>query len=66
MAHKKLRGAIREVYGTQAAFASAMKMHPATISGRLTGKSDWSKTEMELASKLLGISIDDVHAYFFA
>ena len=66
MHHNKLRGAIREKYGTQEAFAEAIKMNPATLSGRLMGKTDWSKTEMEKAAKLLGINIEDVHAYFFA
>ena len=66
MSHNKLRGAIREKYGTQEAFAEAIKMNPATLSGRLTGKSDWSRTEMETAAKLLGINIKEVHAYFFS
>ena len=65
MAYPKLRGAIREKFGTQEAFATAMKMHPATLSGRLKGKSDWSKQEMETAAKLLSISISDLAAYFF-
>ena len=62
----KLRGAIREKYGTQEAFANAMEMHPATLSGRLKGKTDWSKQEMEKAAKLLNISLVDLPAYFFA
>ena len=66
MSYNKLRGAIREKYGTQESFAEAMDMHPATLSGKLTGKTDWSKTEMETAAKLLDISFGDVHAYFFA
>lgn len=66
MSHNKLRGAIREKYGTQEAFAEAMKMNPATLSGRLTGKTDWSKTEMEKAAILLGINIEVLHTYFFS
>ena len=65
MTYCKLRGAIREKFGTQEAFADAMEMHPATLSGRLTGKSEWSKSEMETAIKLLGVSVHDVHTYFF-
>lgn len=65
MAYPKLRGAIREKFGTQEAFASAMKMHPATISSRLQDKSDWSKAEIQKAAALLDIQPDDVYAYFF-
>ena len=66
MSHNKLRGAIREKYGTQEAFAEAIKLNPSTLSSRLTGKTDWSKTEMENAAKLLDINIEDLHSYFFA
>lgn len=66
MAYAKLRGRIREKYGTQAAFAKAMGMHPATLSAKLMGKKDWSKQEIELACRLLDIPISDVPAYFFA
>ena len=65
MTYSKLRGAIREKFGTQEAFAAAMKMHPATLSSRLQNKSDWSKLEMQTAAQLLDISIERVPEYFF-
>lgn len=65
MSYSKLRGKIREVFGTQEAFAAAMNMNTATLSGKLNGKTDWTRVEMEQACSLLGVSMMDMHAYFF-
>lgn len=65
MSYSKLRGKIREVFGTQDAFAVAMGMNNATVSAKLNGKSDWTRLEMELACSLLGIPLADMHFYFF-
>ena len=65
MSYSKLRGKIREVFSTQKAFAEAMDMNAATVSGKLNGKSDWSMAEMEKACSLLEISMMDMHFYFF-
>lgn len=66
MTYSKLRGRIREKFGTQEAFAAALNMHPATLSAKLNGKSEWSKPDMEAAANLLDIPIEDVPVYFFA
>lgn len=65
MSYSKLRGKIREVFDTQEAFADAMKMNAATISGKLNGRSDWTRAEMELACSLLSIPMIEMHKYFF-
>lgn len=65
MTFPKLRGAIREKYGTQEAFAAAMNINPATLSSRLTGKTEWSIAEMKLAANLLHIPIEKAYQYFF-
>lgn len=65
MNYRKLRGKIREVYGAQDAFAADMGMNPSTMSAKLTGKTDWSIKEAELACRLLEISLEDMHIYFF-
>lgn len=57
MKYAELRGAIRAKYGTQKAFADALGMHYSTLSGKLNGRTDWTRQEMESASKLLGISV---------
>lgn len=66
MSYPKLRGAIREKFGTQEAFAKALGMHPTTLSAKLSGKTDWSRQEIEDASRLLELPGENIHAYFFA
>lgn len=66
MSYSKLRGKIKEVFGTQDAFSSAMGMNTATVSGKLNGRSDWTRAEMELACSLLGIPMLEMHSYFFS
>jgi len=66
MSYPKLRGAIREKFGTQEAFAEALDVTPATLSCKLTGKTEWTREEIVAASRLLGIPAEEIHAYFFA
>lgn len=65
MSYPKLRGAIREKFSTQEAFAKALEMHPTTLSAKLSGKTDWTRQEIEDASRLLGLSNEEIHTYFF-
>lgn len=66
MSYAKLRGKIREVFGTNERFASAMEMNPATLSSKLNNKTPWVREEIEKACVLLGIKLEDVHLYFFS
>lgn len=65
MSYAKLRGRIREKFRTQGAFAEAMGMHPTTLSKKLAGLVDWTRQEIEKASKLLKIPAEEIHVYFF-
>lgn len=65
MSYAKLRGRIREVFGTQESFASAIGIDASTLSKKLNGVSDWTTPEMEKACSALEIPIDQVHQYFF-
>lgn len=65
MSYAKLRGKIREVFGTNAAFAAAMPMDLSTLSAKLNGKSPWKREEIEQACVILGIPIEEVYLYFF-
>ena len=65
MSYAKLRGKIREVFGTNEAFAEAMKMDTSSLSAKLNNKSPWKREEIEKACGLLGIPIEDVYLYFF-
>lgn len=66
MSYAKLRGKIREVFGTQEAFAEAMEMDKSTVSLKLNGKYEWNRLEIEKACEALGIPFEEVCAYFFA
>lgn len=63
--YSKLRGKIREVFGTQEEFARAMGMSPVTLSKRLNNQVDWSREEMDRACELLGVPLEEVPLYFF-
>lgn len=65
MSYSKLRGKIREVYGTQEAFAEAMGMNTVSMSHRLNGKLEWKTSEIFRACEILGIPLEDNAAYFF-
>ena len=62
---RKLRGRIREYYETQEAFAKALEMSPATLSKKLSGKTEWDRQEIEEACILLCIPIEEITSYFF-
>ena len=66
MTYPKLRGAIREKFGTQEAFASALGMSKTTLSSKLSGKTEWTRQEIEDACKVLSVPIADALDYFFA
>jgi plasmid maintenance system antidote protein VapI len=64
--YSKLRGRIREVFGTQDRFAEAMGRSNTSISQKLNNKSEWTQKEINRAVEVLGIDDVDVSAYFFA
>ena len=62
---RKLRGRIREYYDTQEAFAKALNMSPATLSRKLTGRTQWDRQEIEEVCTLLYIPAEEIPSYFF-
>lgn len=65
MSYSKLRGRIKEKFGTQEAFAKAMNMNYTTLSNKLNGKTEWTREEIERACTLLEIPVLEIPAYFF-
>lgn len=63
--YSKLRGKIREHYGTQDEFAKAMGIGRVSLSKRLGGKADFTLPEIQKASDLLDIPKSEIAAYFF-
>lgn len=65
MDHSKLRGLIREKFGTQEAFAQAISISACSVSQKLNGRAEWSADEIRRACKVLGISAEQIPIYFF-
>lgn len=65
MSYAKLRGKIKEVFGRNEDFATAMDMDLSTLSAKLNNRSPWKREEIEKACELLHIPIEQVHIYFF-
>ena len=64
--YNKLRGKIVEIYGSQIAFAKAMKWSEKTLSLKLNGKVPWRQTDIMTAVQILGLSESDIQDYFCA
>ena len=64
--YSKLCGRIREVYKTQQAFAEALGIHYSNLNLRLNNKVEWKSEEIYKACKLLNISPEETHLYFFS
>ena len=62
--YAKLRGRIREKFGTQTAFSKAMGMNYSTLSWKLNDKSEWTGSEIANACKLLDISPQEIPIFF--
>ena len=63
--YNKLRGKIKEVYGTQDNFAEALGIGRVSLSQRLNNSVDFSNLEIFSACRLLGISQLEIAEYFF-
>ena len=61
----KLRGRIKEVFGSEKAFAEAMGIAPSGMSARLNGSIYFDSAEMHRAKELLGITDEEFTVYFF-
>lgn len=65
MSYAKLRGKIKEVYGTQENFADAIGMSTVSLSQRLNGRIEWKTSEIAQACSVLGIPLECNAEYFF-
>ena len=63
--YSKVRGKIKEIFGTQAAFAAEMSMSQVSLSEKLNNKVQFSQKEIDRACDLLQISKEEIPIYFF-
>lgn len=64
--YSKLRGKIREVYGTESAFAVALGIGRVSLSQRLNNAAEFSRQEILQSCQLLEIPSSEIPDYFFA
>ena len=65
MDRRKLRGRIIEKYGTQLNFSKELGVTNATVTNKMTGKTQFSQPEIVLWCKKLDICANDVGEFFF-
>ena len=63
--YNKLRGKIREVFGSEARFCDKMPFNRSTLSQKLNGITEFNQSEMLIAMELLGIPTSRCDEYFF-
>ena len=64
--YNKLKGKIVEVFGNQNNFASKLGDSEVSVSRKLNRKTEFSQSDIERWSNLLGIETADYGDYFFA
>lgn len=63
--YSEFRKKIRGVYVKLEDFAKDIGMATGTLSLKLSGRSEWSRGEIEKAATLLGLTPDEILHYFF-
>lgn len=63
--YARLRGRIKEVFGTQDAFADAIGLGRVSVSQRLNNQLEFSQQEMFRSADVLGFSRGEIPEYFF-
>lgn len=62
--YSKLRGRIKEIFGTQDNFADALNMGRVSLSQRLTGKLEFTQEEIMKSCELLEFDPSEIPSYF--
>lgn len=63
--YSKLKGKIKEVFGTQSAFAKAMGLSGVSLSSKLNNITHFTQVEINRACELLSIPVEFIPVYFF-
>ena len=61
-----LRGKIIEKYGSQREFAKVLGFSEVSVTKKMNGKTEFSKSDMERWAELLDIKKSEIPKYFFA
>lgn len=63
--YAKLRGRIKEIFGTQEAFAKAIGISSVSLSQRLNNVLEFTQEEIFNSCEVLKIPLTDMMSYFF-
>jgi transcriptional regulator with XRE-family HTH domain len=63
--YSKLKGKIKEVYGTQTEFANAIGLSFVSISKKLNNLRQFKQSDIVKINKVLNIAEEDIPIYFF-
>lgn len=63
--YNKLRGKIREVFGTQEEFAEKLGIGRVSLSQRLNNILEFTQQEIFKSCRLLDIPLEEISLYFF-
>ena len=63
--YAKLRGRIKEIFGTQEAFAKAIGISSVSLSQRLNNVLEFTQEEIFNSCEVLNIPFTDMMSYFF-
>lgn len=63
--YAKLRGRIKEIFGTQEAFAKAIGISSVSLSQRLNNALEFTQEEIFNSCEALNIPLNDMMSYFF-
>ncbi len=63
--NSKLRGKIRENFGSEYAFGEALGMALSTLSSKLNNKSEFTRSEILSIVKLLNLKKEEIYDVFF-
>lgn len=64
--YSKLKGRIKEKAGTQEELAKKMNVSSASISYKLSGRTQFSQKDIKRLCEILDIPADKIGVYFFA
>ena len=63
--YSKLKGRIKEIFDTHENFALAVGLSVRSVSLKLSSLRSWKQDEIMKAISVLGLTDDDIQAYFF-
>lgn len=63
--YRKLKGRIKEIFGTQSEFARALDLSRNSVTNKLVGRTEFSQSDVEHWAKLLDIDRTEYGLYFY-